>query len=110
MSFIFASLSLLSPIRLPGLAINDKNLQSFIKWCRIHAELRKMVRWVLQLQSGPDNTVFSSQWKFHYLGATALELGNSLFLLQTHAVCEKFDSITVNDLQQYAFSWEQSRC
>lgn len=39
MSFICASLGSLSLMRLPGLAINDKNLQSFIKSCCIHAEL-----------------------------------------------------------------------
>lgn len=92
MSFICASLSLLSQMRLPFLAINDKNLQSFIKSRCIHAELRKMVRWLLQLQSRPDNIVFSSQWKFHYLRATALELGNSLFLSETQTVCGRCDT------------------
>lgn len=92
MSFICARLSLLSLMRLPGLAINDKNLQSFIKSCCIHAELRKTVRCLLQLQSTPDNIVFSSQWKFHYLTATALELGNSLFLSQTQTVCGRCDT------------------
>lgn len=92
MSFICASLGLPSLMLLPGLAINDKNLQSFIKSCCIHAELWKMVSWLLQLQSGPDNIVFSSQWKFHYLTATTLEMGNSLFLSQTQTDCGRCDT------------------
>lgn len=39
MSFICARLSLLCLMRLPVLAINDKNLQSYIKSCCIHTEL-----------------------------------------------------------------------
>ena len=70
----------------PSQAINDKNLQSFIKSRCIHAELREMAKVVSQLQYGPDNIVFSRQRKFHYLAATASQLGNTLFLSQKRLI------------------------
>lgn len=72
-----------------GLAINDKNLQSFIKSRRIHSEGGGRgggggggndVAGCCDCNPGQTTAFFSTRWKCHYLSAAALELGNRLLL------------------------------
>lgn len=91
-----------------GLAINDKNLQSFIKSRRIHTEGggrgggggwgEDDVAGCCDCDPGQTTVFFSTCWKFHYLSAAALELGNRLLLSETRGVRGRCDALQVSPI------------